>query len=81
MAKKEQAVEVAEPTGFPMTLDEFLAEVPKAKTETKAGFRMLCKLESINGNRMKQEWQRLFGLYETKPVKINWATWHEKGGN
>lgn len=76
-AQKEQPVE---PTSFPITLDEFLDGVPKALTETRAGFNKLCKSEGIAGNRMKEEWQKLFDLFATKPIKTTWAEWQKTGG-
>ena len=81
MAKVKEVVEdVVEPACFPVTLDEFLTEVPKAKAETKAGFKFLCKTQGIIGSKMREEWQGMFNLFETKPVKITWAEWQEKGG-
>ena len=69
-----------EQTEFPVTLDEFLSEIPQAKVETKAGFGRLCQNENIRGLKQRGEWAKLFTLFETQPVNIKWADWIKKGG-
>lgn len=80
MAKAPKEIEQEEPAGFPVTLEEFLTEISRAKTESKAGFRMVCKQSGITGNKMRDEWQKLFDLYTSKPTKISWAEWQKTGG-
>lgn len=85
MAKKE---EEKEPTEFPLTLDEFLNELPIAQVETKAGFRHQMQVEKINGQKLRKEWGALLNLYKKQPSSMSWADWTKsqveatgKGGN
>jgi hypothetical protein len=74
---QEPATEVSE---FPVTLEEFLSEIPKARVETKAAFTHLCQAEKINGRKYRSEWATLLGLFETMPTALTWAEWQIKGG-
>lgn len=85
MAKEkatEAAEAVAEPevSEFPVTLDEFLSEIPVTKVETKQGFTHICKTKGINGHKMRSAWQDLFTLYQTQPVSMTWEEWVKQGG-
>ena len=80
MAKAPKETVQTEAAGFPVTLEEFLTEISRAKTESKAGFRVVCKQSGITGNKMRDEWQSLFDLYASKPTKISWAEWQKTGG-
>ena len=65
---------------FPVTLTEFLSEIPQTKIETKQGFERLCGKEKITGSKQRDEWQKLFKLFETKPTSKQWAQWVKEGG-
>lgn len=84
MAKNDAVAPAAavteELTEFPVTLDEFLTEVPKAKVETKAAFKHLCQAEKITGSKLRGEWATLLGLFETMPTNAVWSEWQKKGG-
>jgi hypothetical protein len=87
MAKADATTETAptqepasEASEFPVTLEEFLSEVPKARVEIKAGFTHLCQAEQINGRKYRDEWATLLGLFETMPTASTWAEWQIKGG-
>jgi hypothetical protein len=69
-----------EPSEFPVTLEEFLSEIPKARVETKAAFTHLCQAEKINDRKYRSEWAKLLGLFETMPTALTWAEWQIKGG-
>ena len=74
------ATTTEEPAEFPVTLGEFLSEIHVAKVETKAGFTSLCRAENITGRKLRGEWDQLFKLFETKPVKVSWNEWQTRGG-
>jgi hypothetical protein len=85
MAKKEDG---KEPTEFPLTLDEFLIELPKAQVETKAGFRHVMQANKIGGAKLRSEWGDLLSLYQKQPSRMSWVDWTKsqdeaigKGGN
>lgn len=78
MAKETKQTE--EPAEFPVTLTEFLSEIPQSKIETKVGFERVCKREGIAGNKQRSEWQELLTLFETKPTAKTWAQWVQEGG-
>ena len=82
MAKEQKDTDqaVEEPTEFPVTLTEYLSEIPQAQTELKCGFNRLCQTEGLTGSKMRAEWQRLFDLFKTKPTAIKWSLWASKGG-
>ena len=73
----ETAVEISE---FPVTLEEFLGEIPKARIETKAAFTHLCQAEKITNRKYRSEWAILLGLFETMPTALTWSEWQIKGG-
>jgi len=72
MAKKE-----VEPAEYPITVDEFIGGA--RQVEMAAAFRSLMKGE---GQMLRDEWQRLYELFQTKPVDMPWVEWiQKKGGN
>lgn len=74
---QEPAPEVSE---FPVTKEEFLSEIPKARIETKAAFTHMCQAEKIDGRKYRSEWTTLLRLFETMPTALTWAEWQIKGG-
>lgn len=72
MAKKDAE---KDPTEFPLTLDEFLTELPTAQVETKAGFRHMMMAEKIGGQKLRSEWGTLLDLYLKQPSRLSWADW------
>lgn len=80
MAKEKSGPAPQEPAEFPVTLTEFLSEIPQTKIETKTGFEHLCKREAITGSKQRNEWQKLLNLFETKPTAKTWAQWVKEGG-
>jgi hypothetical protein len=74
-----EPAKASEQPEFPVTLAEFLSEIPQAKIETKRGFERLCGNENISGSKLRQDWQKLFDLFKTKPVGKAWAD-HAKEG-
>lgn len=83
MTKTAQTTPPAEGTDlaeFPVTLGEFLTEVPKSKAETKAAFTQLCRQENITGNKQRSEWATLLELFVTMPTAAAWNEWQSKGG-
>jgi len=84
MGKKEESVQ--ETTEFPLTLDEFLSELPATRVEMKAGFRHVMQEENNSGVRLREDWQALLDLYKEQPSSMSWADWiksqvNAKGGN
>lgn len=79
MAKKESTEQSQTEVTFAVTLDEFLTGIPKAQVETKAGFKHLCQREGIAGKQTAAQWQAMYQLYQTKPIKKTWAE-HLKEG-
>lgn len=78
MAKAEaNAAEVHE---FPVTLAEFLSEIPNSQPEKKGGFQHLCKTEGITGHKTRSEWNDLLDKYGKKPVGTPWCDWVKQGG-
>ena len=69
-----------EPAEFPVSLEEFLSEIPVTRVEMKAGFTHLCRAERIAGRQLRAEWQKLFTLFETMPTKSTWGEWQKSGG-
>lgn len=85
MAKADATIDITpeptpEVTEFPVTLEEFLSEVSKARVETKAAFTHLCQAEKITNRKYRSEWATLLGLFETMPTALTWAEWQIKGG-
>jgi hypothetical protein len=78
-ARENPRVQIV-PTEFPVSLEEFLTEVPKARVEMKAAFSHLCRAEQITGRKLRAEWQTLLTLFETMPVSSTWAEWQKQGG-
>jgi hypothetical protein len=70
------------PTEFPVTLDEFLTEIPAGKVEIKAAFSRLMKNEGIGGHRQRAEWRGMLEQFRTMPVGTAWKEWTDpdKGG-
>jgi hypothetical protein len=71
--KAQEAQE--EPTEFPLTLDEFLSELPAARIETKAGFKHVMEQEKETAPRLRKDWTALLDLYHTQPSAMSWEEW------
>lgn len=84
MAKNTAPVEepATTPAEFPVTIDEFLTEIPAGKVETKAAFARLMKSEGISGHRQRAEWRKMLEQFRTMPVGTAWIEWTDpdKGG-
>lgn len=78
MARKDEG-SPAVPDEFPITLEEFLSEVPQAQVEMKAAFSRLARIEGLTGPRHRAEWQKLFEKFRDMPVDATWKDW-SKGG-
>lgn len=74
------AADQGAPAEFPLTLEEFLAEISDSKVEPKATFRYIAETEGIGGSKPRAEWRRLYELSCTKPCNLTWKEW-TKGGN
>jgi hypothetical protein len=84
MAKNDETKpdEGATATEFPVTIGEFLSEVPASKVESKAAFRQVMATEGYTGNKLRADWNALFEQFSTKPTAVTWKEWTSpKGGN
>ena len=72
MAKRDDQAMQGEPAEYPLTLDEFLNEIPQSQVEMKAAFAHLAKEEGLIGHKSRAEWQKLFTLFKGKPVNQSW---------
>jgi hypothetical protein len=79
MQKKLEVTQ--EPAEFPLTLEEFLTEIPDARVETKAGFLQVMRAEQIGGAKHRQEWKQLLELYQTQPASMAWTDWTKSQAN
>lgn len=52
---------------FPVSLDEFLGELPKGQSTMKDGFKFACRQYGITGHKYRSEWQALLTQYNNQP--------------
>jgi hypothetical protein len=75
MAKTDRILLVDDERKFPVMVIEFLQGINQP--EMKRAFHELIKKEGITGHKSKEEWQRLYTLFQTKPVNVPWQIWQE----
>lgn len=71
MAKKDTSV--AEE--FPVTLQEFLHDIPTSQVESKSAFARLMRDEGVTGHKMRDEWNNLYTIFQHMPTSSNWREW------
>jgi hypothetical protein len=64
-----------EETEFPIGLNEFLNGL-KGEVETKNAFLKLAK-EEAGIRRTRDEWQKIYELFRTKPMGVSWPEWRK----
>jgi hypothetical protein len=72
---KEKIIIAADEAAFPTTITGFLLGVKQP--EMKRAFQDLMKKEGIVGHKAPAEWQRLYDLFQRKPVSVPWQVWQE----
>ena len=74
MAKRAKKQE--EPRSFPVTLDEFSRSI--AKPESRRAFGVCCKESGDINQRSPEDWQKLFDLFQRRPISVPWCVWRKK---
>lgn len=71
-----------EPTEFPVSLEEFASGLPKGQIESRQAFAALMRKEGTTGRKPRDEWARLYELFQKQPTATPWAEWisQNKGG-
>jgi hypothetical protein len=77
-AVETPVVEAPAPEVHNITIEEFSWSI--SAHELKAGFARHCQINSIIGQKTKEEWDKILKLYLTLPAKVKWADWVAKGG-
>ena len=66
MKKKKATAQPIEPAEFPVTLDEFLSELPSQHVGAGGAFRHAAR--ELQGKRLRKAWQKLFDGFMKAPV-------------
>jgi hypothetical protein len=72
---KEKGQAAVEITEFDRTIEEFLQGLGQA--EMKRAFSDCMKKAGVVGRKPRAEWQKLYELFQRKPVGTPWQIWHE----
>lgn len=75
MATKADKTETSV-TQFPINVREYLNQVSNKVVETKGAFEKQMQKDGKGSIRLaKEEWEKLFAMFRTKPVGVNWKDW------
>lgn len=77
----KEAGEQQAPQEFPLSADEYLAEV-KVSAEVAGAFKALVLKEGVTDHKLRSEWARLVDLFRSQPTRLTWSEWlSQQGGN